>query len=64
MLRLLFFIALFYLIARYISRLFLPSKPRNSQFNPFQGVNNSKNRKQDFNQIEEAEYEDLTDKDN
>ncbi len=56
--------AVFYLGARYISRLFFPSKPKNSQFNPFQGVNNSKNRKKDFNQIEEAEYEDLTDKDN
>ena len=56
--------AVFYLVVRYISRIFLPSKPKNNRFNPFQGVNNSKNRKKDFNQIEEAEYEDLTDKDN
>ncbi len=44
--------------------MFLPSRSKNTQFNPFQGVNNSRNRKKDFNQIEEAEYEDLTDKDN
>ncbi len=56
--------AVFYLGVRYISRLFLPSRSKNGQFNPFQGVNNSRNRKKDFNQIEEAEYEDLTDKDN
>tara|TARA_R110002096_G_scaffold303080_11_gene498101 strand:- start:8247 stop:8441 length:195 start_codon:yes stop_codon:yes gene_type:complete len=64
MLKILFFIALFYLGGRYITRLFLPSRSKKSQFNPFQGVNNSRNRKKDFNQIEEAEYEDLTDKDN
>ncbi len=64
MLKILFFMAVFYLGVRYISRLFLPSRSKNSQFNPFQGVNNSRNRKKDFNQIEEAEYEDLTDKDN
>ncbi|HCD52414.1 MAG TPA: hypothetical protein DEQ34_08205 [Balneolaceae bacterium] len=60
MLKFLFFIALFYLLSRYIQRLFLPSKKRNQSFNPFQGQNRS--GKRDFDQIEDAEYEDLSDK--
>ncbi|SMO79089.1 hypothetical protein [Gracilimonas mengyeensis] len=58
MLKFLFFIVIFFFLVRYINRLFLPSKKRNSQFNPF----NYKpgNRGKNFDEIEEAEYEDLS----
>ena len=45
---------------RYIGRMFLPSGGRKQQFNPFQNNNRKGNNKLD--QIEEAEYEDLSDK--
>ncbi len=52
--------ALFFVLMRYIGRMFLPSGSRNQQFNPFQrGTPKGKNK---FDQIEEAEYEDLSDK--
>lgn len=44
--------------------MFLPSRKKNSQFNPFQGFGNtssrSNKRKKNFDQIEDAEYEDIT----
>ena len=64
MLKTLFFIAFFYILGRYIKRLFLPSSNKNKAFNPFQGNQQSRRRrKNDFDSIEDADYEDLTDKD-
>lgn len=52
--------ALFFVFTRYIGRMFLPSRDRKQQFNPFQrGSSKGKNK---FDQIEDAEYEDLSDK--
>lgn len=42
--------------------MFLPSANKKRNFNPFSGQNRS--RKKNFDQIEEAEYEDLSDKTN
>ncbi len=54
----------FILFLRYVNRMFLPSRKKNSQFNPFQGFGNtssgSNRRKKNFDQIEDAEYEDIT----
>jgi hypothetical protein len=47
---------------RYISRLFLPSNKKQQSFNTFKG--NSRTRQNNFDEIEEAEYEDLSNKDN
>ncbi|MEO9885741.1 MAG: hypothetical protein ABJR05_01870 [Balneola sp.] len=47
--------------------MFLPSKKKNSQFNPFQGFGNSESntkKKKNIDQIEDADYEDITNKDN
>lgn len=52
--------ALFFVLLRYIGRMFLPSTGRKQQFNPFQ--NNKRKGINKFDQIEEAEYEDLSDK--
>lgn len=60
LLKLLFFIILFLLITRFVRRLFLPFTSRNEQFNPFKGTN--KPRRKNFDQIEDADYEDLSDK--
>ena len=56
----LFFMALFFVLLRYIGRMLLPSSNQNKSFNPFQGSNQKKVNK--FDKIEEAEYEDLSDK--
>lgn len=42
--------------------MFLPSSGKKQQFNPFGG--NRKKKRQSFDQIEDAEYEDLSDKNN
>lgn len=61
-LKLLFFAFLFFVVTRYLGRMFLPSTSKNKNFNPFGGAN--RGRKKNFDQIEEAEYEDLSDKKN
>jgi hypothetical protein len=46
--------------------MFLPSQKKNSQFNPFQGTGNTqstKNKRKNIDQIEDADYEDITNKD-
>tara|TARA_R110002072_G_scaffold34524_2_gene103178 strand:- start:8272 stop:8472 length:201 start_codon:yes stop_codon:yes gene_type:complete len=55
----------FILFLRYVNRMFLPSRKKNSQFNPFQGFGNtqSKNKRKNIDQIEDADYEDITNKD-
>lgn len=60
MLKFIFFTIVFFFLIRYINRLFLPSNKRQQTFNPF---GNNK-RSQNFDEIEEAEYEDLSNKDN
>lgn len=40
--------------------MFLPSSGRNNQFNPFQ--QNQRVRRKNFDKIEDAEFEDLSDK--
>jgi hypothetical protein len=62
MLKFIVFSIAFFFLMRYINRLFLPSKKRQQNFNPFSG--SSRNGRKDFNEIEEAEYEDLSNKDN
>lgn len=52
--------ALFFVLLRYIGRMLLPSSNRTKSFNPFQGSNQKRANK--FDKIEEAEYEDLSDK--
>ncbi|WP_018128527.1 hypothetical protein [Balneola vulgaris] len=46
--------------------MFLPSKKKNSQFNPFQGfggtTSSGTSRKKNIDQIEDADYEDITHK--
>ena len=65
MLKILFFMAILFIAVRFINRLFLPSRKKTGQFNPFQGFNtSSRDRKNYFDQIEDADYEDLTEKDN
>ncbi len=45
--------------------MFLPSRKKNGQFNPFGNFSNtSGKRKKNFDQIEDADYEDITNKDN
>lgn len=57
--------AVLFIAVRFINRLFLPSRKKTGQFNPFQGFNNSSSRgRKNFDQIEDADYEDLTKKDN
>lgn len=64
MLKFIFFIIIFFFLVRYINRLFLPSKKRQQSFDPFRGRSSSGfNRKKDFEEIEEAEYEDLSNND-
>jgi len=56
----------FILFLRYVNRMFLPSKKKNSQFNPFQGFGNSQStnkKRKNIDQIEDADYEDITNKD-
>ena len=46
--------------------MFLPSRKKNSQFNPFQGFGNSQStskKRKNIDQIEDADYEDITNKD-
>lgn len=64
MLKFLFFTIVFFFLVRYLNRLFLPSDKRksNSQFKPFNG--SSTNRRNSIDDIEEAEYEDLSNKEN
>lgn len=62
MLKFIFFSIAFYFLMRYISRLFLPSNKKQQSFNTFKG--NSRTRQNNFDEIEEAEYEDLSNKDN
>lgn len=62
MLKFLFFAVLFFLLVRYINRMFLPSgSKRQSRFNTYQGSRQS--RRRDIDEIEEAEYEDLSQND-
>ncbi|WP_103664380.1 hypothetical protein [Gracilimonas amylolytica] len=62
MLKFLFFVIIFFFLVRYINRLFLTSNEKNKSFDPFSGRSNR--RKQSFDEIEEAEYEDLSNKEN
>ncbi|WP_020404309.1 hypothetical protein [Gracilimonas tropica] len=65
MLKFIFFSIVFFFLVRYINRLFLPSNKRQQQFDPFRGGSRSGfRRKKHFDEIEEAEYEDLSNKDN
>lgn len=70
--RTLLFFVLMYLLIKVISRLFVPSQPdnKNSDGSGFfytfnnqqqQGSNSSGNRRKHFDNIEEAEFEDITD---
>jgi len=45
--------------------MFLPSQKKKSQFNPFQGSGNTQStrKKKNMDQIEDADYEDITNKD-
>lgn len=52
--------ALFFVLMRYIGRMFLPSSAKRQRFNPFDQTSRKKGNR--FDQIEEAEYEDLSDK--
>jgi hypothetical protein len=61
MLKFIFFIIVFFFLVRYINRLFLPSNKRQNKFDPFKG--GFGNRQRDIDEIEEAEYEDLSNKD-
>ncbi|MAO65600.1 MAG: hypothetical protein CL666_11425 [Balneola sp.] len=64
MLKFIFFIIIFFFVIRFINRLFLPSKKQQQSFDPFKGRSSSGfSRKKDFDEIEEAEYEDLSNKD-
>jgi hypothetical protein len=58
--KLLFYFIIFWVVSRYIRRIFLPSGNRNQQFNPFQ--NRGNRSKRNIDQIEDADYEDLSDK--
>jgi len=62
MLKFIFFVIIFFFVVRYINRLFLPSNKKNKSFDPFKGRSNSS--KKSFDEIEEAEYEDLSNKEN
>ena len=46
--------------------MFLPSPKKKSQFNPFQGFGNtaSSSKRKNLDNIEDADYEDITNKDN
>ncbi|MCR9133815.1 MAG: hypothetical protein NXI08_14645 [bacterium] len=59
MLKLLFFLLLFWLIRRYIRRLFLPSNGRKQHFTPPRP--RSRSGRRNLDQIEDAEFEDLSD---
>lgn len=59
MLNLIFFITVFYLFSRYIRRMFLPSSGKKNQFNPYR--NRRRSNKKNFDQIEDADFEDLSD---
>ncbi len=61
MLKFLFFSIAFFFLIRYINRLFLPSNKRQQNFDPFRG--GSRKGKNNFDEIEEAEYEELSNKD-
>jgi len=64
MLKFIFFIIVFFFLVRYINRLFLPSTKRQQSFGTFSGGSRSGfKRKNNFEDIEEAEYEDLSNKD-
>ncbi|MBD3616834.1 MAG: hypothetical protein HUJ22_09690 [Gracilimonas sp.] len=58
MLKFIFFTIIFFFLVRYINRLFLPSNKRQKNFNPFGG--GAQNRRRNIDEIEEAEYEDLS----
>lgn len=60
MLKIIFFITVFYLLSRYIRRMFLPSTYRKNQFNPYN--NRQRSDKKNLNQIDDADFEDLSDK--
>jgi hypothetical protein len=61
MLKFIFFTIVFFFLVRYINRLFLPSNKRQKNFDPFKS--GSGNRRNNIDEIEEAEYEDLSNKD-
>ncbi len=61
MLRFLLFTLTFYFLIRFISRRFFPAPKKQNSFNPFQNARRQ-TRIQHFDQIEEAEYEDLSEK--
>lgn len=68
MLKTLFLLIGLYFLVRYIRGLLLPSsKKKTTQFNFFTGTNQTNNRSNSRNrsidQIEEAEYEDISDSD-
>lgn len=60
MLKFLFYSLLFFYLVRFINRLFLPKVKRKSPFNPFFG--NGTARRNRFDQIEDAEYEVVSEK--
>lgn len=60
MLKFLFFTVLFFLLVRFINRLFLPKEKQKSFFKSYNGTNRKSNK---IDSIEEADYEDLTEKD-
>ncbi|MBO6795388.1 MAG: hypothetical protein JJ895_15900 [Balneolaceae bacterium] len=59
MLKLIFFLILFWVISRYIRRMFLPSGGQKNHFNPPRP--RSRSGRRNLDQIEEADYEDLSD---
>ena len=60
MLKFLFFFFLFFILIRYINRLFLPSIGRQNK--PDDNVGRKRSPKNHFDEIEDAEFEDLSDK--
>ncbi|MFN1834912.1 hypothetical protein AB2B38_006590 [Balneola sp. MJW-20] len=63
MLKFLAFIIAFYFIARYINRLFLGSGPGQGSFRPNDsGQQSRQGRNRSLDHIEDAEFEDLSDK--
>lgn len=59
MLKLIFFIIVFYLFSRYIRRMFLPLSVKKNQFNPY--GNQRRSNKKKIDQIEDADFEDVSD---
>lgn len=61
MLRFLLFTLTFYFLIRFISRRFFPAPKKQNSFNPFHHARRQASIRH-FDQIEEAEYEDLSEK--